>query len=87
MAQRCLCIAFVKWQNRHRVFSVTRTAEALHQRLDISSATALEMLEHMINAGTRFLNLEKHVGEGISIVLGQGSETRYHSPTRYLQHY
>jgi hypothetical protein len=76
MIRRCLCIAFVEWQSRHKVHSVSRTAEALHHRLQMSMEDASSMLKQMVDAGGRFVNLEMHAGEGVSIILGQGSESR-----------
>jgi hypothetical protein len=77
MIRRCLCIAFVNWQSRHKVHSVTRTAEALHQRLHMPLDEATRMLTQMVDAGGRFVNLEQHAGEGVSLVLGLGAESRY----------
>jgi len=77
MIRRCLCIAFVEWQSRHKVHSVSRTAEALHRRLQMSMEDASSMLKQMVDAGGRFVNLEMHAGEGVSIILGQGSESRW----------
>jgi hypothetical protein len=55
---------------------VTRTAAALHTRLQIPFDEATTMLKRMVDAGGRFVNLERHVGEGVSFVLGQGPESR-----------
>ena len=59
------------------VSSVHPTAEALHHRLGMSLEAAYNIIEHMVDAGGRYVNLELQAGEGISILLGQGAETRY----------
>lgn len=38
---------------------------------------ASDMLGVMIDAGGRFVNLEQRAGEGVSIILGQGSESSW----------
>jgi len=50
----------------------------LQQRLGIPAGQASGLLETMIDAGSRYINLEAHAGSGISMVLGKAlTESRW----------
>jgi len=58
--------------------STCRAVEVLQQRLGLLAGQASDLLEAMIDAGSRYINLEAHAGVGISIVLGQSyAESRW----------
>jgi len=73
MVRRLLCLLLVELQALKRGISAAKTAEILH-RLDATNYKydqVEETVKEMLDAGSRYKNLEKSLGLGIVFVLGK----------------
>jgi hypothetical protein len=73
-----LCIILVDLCNRDRALSTGHTAHAL-QDLDGSGFEIVQVentMKEMLDAGSRYNNLEKALGEGVVFVLGMDVDFR-----------
>lgn len=73
MVRRLLCILLIEWRAKNGVISTDETAKILTQ-LDAASYQS-ELVEgtvrEMLDAGSRYKNLELALGDGVLFVLGK----------------
>lgn len=67
------CIALVELRRRNNVRSRDATAKLIQADLSMftNPQSARDVLDAMIDAGHRYSNLEKHLGQGVAFVLGK----------------
>jgi hypothetical protein len=72
MARRFLCVVLIDLMGMNRGARADQTAEALY-RLNASlypRETVIDTVKEMVDAGSRYKNIEKTLGKGAIFVLG-----------------
>ena len=83
MIRRCSCIllAELRTLQPHHDIAILAGDVAQYESQSRSVGEIVVMIDHMIDAGSRYMNLEKALGLGASLVLGNHySETLFAAP-------
>jgi len=72
MVKRCACILLSEYRAHQNYPPEADTVEEILQsgHFGLKSEDVAKTIQHMITAGSRYRNLENHLGDGVCLVLG-----------------